>query len=291
MGSSALEGGGMRSARYLRPTRLSDALAALGERPWLLLAGGTDYYPGRVGKPLDDDILDLTAIGELRTMRREDGYWRIPALVTWSEIIANDALPPLFDGLKRAAREVGGVQIQNAGTLCGNLCNASPAADGTPNLLALEAEVELASRRGTRRVPVHEFITGNRETTKAPDELVTAILVPNTAGVARSTFLKLGARRYLVISIVMVAAVVALDGDGRIADARFAVGACSVVARRLPGLEAALIGRPLHPDLAAAVSPDHLVPLSPIDDVRGTEAYRRDVALTLVRRAIVELCR
>ena len=75
----------MRSASYLRPTRLSDALAALGERPWLLLAGGTDYYPGRVGKPLDDDILDLTAIAELRTMRREDGQWRIPALVTWSE--------------------------------------------------------------------------------------------------------------------------------------------------------------------------------------------------------------
>jgi CO/xanthine dehydrogenase FAD-binding subunit len=281
----------MRSARYLRPTRLSDALAALGERPWLLLAGGTDYYPGRVGKPLDDDILDLTAIAELRTMRREDGEWRIPALVTWSEIIANPALPPLFDGLKRAAREVGGVQIQNAGTLCGNLCNASPAADGTPNLLALEAEIELASWRGVRRVPVQDFVTGNRETTRAPDEMVTAILVPETDGIARSTFLKLGARRYLVISIVMVAAIVALDEAERIAEARIAVGACSVIARRLPDLEAAMIGRPLRPELAEIVSADHLAPLSPIDDVRGTAAYRRDVATTLVRRAIVELCR
>jgi CO/xanthine dehydrogenase FAD-binding subunit len=281
----------MRRARYLRPTRLSDALAALGERPWLLLAGGTDYYPGRVGKPLDDDILDLTAIAELRTVQRQDGVWRIPALATWSEIIANDALPPLFDGLKRAARAVGGVQIQNTGTLCGNLCNASPAADGTPNLLALDATIELASQRGLRRIPVEEFITGNRKTTKAPDELVTAILVPDIAGASRSTFLKLGARRYLVISIAMVAAIVALDDADRITDARIAVGACSVIARRLPELEAALLGLPLIPKLAEIVSEDHLAKLSPIDDVRGTASYRRDVAITLVRRALAELCR
>jgi CO/xanthine dehydrogenase FAD-binding subunit len=281
----------MRSASYLRPTRLSDALAALGERRWLLLAGGTDYYPSRVGKPLDDDILDLTALAELRTVRREDGHWRIPALVTWSEIIANAALPPLFDGLKRAAREVGGVQIQNAGTLCGNLCNASPAADGTPNLLTLAAEIELASQRGIRRVPVQDFVTGNRQTVKAPDELVTAILVPDVAGKVRSTFLKLGARRYLVISIVMVAAVVALDDEATITEARVAVGACSVIAKRLPALEAALVGQHLRPDLGDIVAEEYLTPLSPIDDVRGTAAYRRDAAVTLVRRTIAELCR
>ena len=281
----------MRSASYLRPTRLSDALAALGERRWLLLAGGTDYYPSRVGKPLDDDILDLTALGELRTVRRENGHWRIPALVTWSEIIGNAELPPLFDGLKRAAREVGGVQIQNAGTLCGNLCNASPAADGTPNLLALGAEVELASQRGTRRVLVQDFVTGNRQTVKAPEELVTAILIPDVAGKLRSTFLKLGARKYLVISIVMVAAIIALDEADTIAEARVAVGACSVIAKRLPALEAALLGQKPHPDLGEIVAQDHLAPLSPIDDVRGTAEYRRDAAVTLVRRAIVELCR
>src|SRR5882724_6351226 len=148
----------MRSARYLRPTLLRDALAALAERPFIPLAGGTDYYPSRVGKPLDDDILDLTAIGELRGVQRRDGHWRIPALVTWSELIGDDRLPALFDGLKRAAREVGGVQIQNAGTLCGNLGNASPAADGVPNLLVLDAAVELASQRGTRRLAIDAFI-------------------------------------------------------------------------------------------------------------------------------------
>jgi CO/xanthine dehydrogenase FAD-binding subunit len=280
----------MQGARYLRPTVLSEALAALAERPWTLIAGGTDYYPSRVGKPLDDDILDLTAIGELRRIERSDGHWRIPALATWSDLIHGDRLPALFDGLKHAAREVGGVQIQNAGTICGNLANASPAADGVPNLLALDAAVELASHRGKRLLAVDAFVTGNRRTARAPDELITAILVPDSGRAARSNFLKLGARRYLVISIAMVAAVIELDEAGRIAASRIAVGACSVVARRLPELEKALIGRRLSPQLAELVAEEHLAALTPIDDVRGSASYRRDAAATLVRRSIAELC-
>ncbi len=183
------------------------------------------------------------------------------------------------------------MQIQNAGTLCGNLCNASPAADGIPNLMALDAEVELASRRGTRHLPVEDFVTGNRKTTRAPDELMTAVLIPDGGRPARSTFVKLGARRYLVISIVMVGAAVTLDAGGRIASAGVAVGACAPVARRLPALELALIGQRPTPALADLVTADHLAPLSPIDDVRGTADYRRDATLTLVRRAIGGLCR
>jgi len=281
----------MGSARYLRPTGLDDALAALAAERWTVVAGGTDHYPARVGLPLDEDLLDITGIAALAEIRREERHWRIPALVTWSEIIADRSLPPLFDGLKLAAREVGGVQIQNAGTICGNLCNASPAADGVPNLLALDAEVELASRRGTRRLPVEAFVTGNRKTMRAPDELVTAILVPDTGRRARSTFLKLGARRYLVISIVMVGAVITLDAGGRIASAGIAVGACAPVAKRLPALELALIGQKPGADLARLVSAEHLAPLSPIDDVRGTAGYRQDATLTLLRRALLELCR
>ncbi len=150
---------------------------------------------------------------------------------------------PLFDGLKLAAREVGGVQIQNAGTICGNLCNASPAADGMPNLLAMDAVVELASASGTRQVKVGDFVTGNRRTLRRPDELVTAILVPKPRHKARSGFVKLGARRYLVISIVMAAGVVETTADDNVAAARIAVGACSAVAQRLPALESALVGR------------------------------------------------
>ena len=272
---------------YLRPTELKEALAALAAGPRIILAGGTDYYPARVGQPLDDDLLDITALPDLRRIADEGAHWRIPALATWTDLLETP-LPPLFDGLKLAAREVGGVQIQNAGTLCDNLCNASPAADGTPNLLALDALVELSSARATRRLPVAEFVTGNRSTVRRSEEMVTALIVPKPRGEARSTFLKLGARKYLVISIVMVAAVLE-TADGTVARSRIAVGSCSSVAQRLPLLEAALAGRRLEAGLADLARPEHLAPLAPIDDVRGTAAYRREAALTIVRRAIREL--
>ncbi|MFQ5785199.1 MAG: FAD binding domain-containing protein [Alphaproteobacteria bacterium] len=273
-------------ATYLRPDELEEALEALAAGGLTIVAGGTDFYPARVGRALDDGVLDITGLGALRGIGEADDAFRIGALATWSELIATP-LPPCFDGLKRAAREIGGVQVQNAGTICGNLCNASPAADGVPNLLALDAVVETASRDGVKRAPLARFITGNRETVLGCDEMVTALLVPKPARPARSTFLKLGARRYLVISIVMVAAVV--EGDGAVAAARVAVGACSAVARRLPELEAALVGRPLDGTLGAVANESHLAGLSPIDDVRGSAVYRHDAALTLVRRALDEL--
>ena len=150
---------------------------------------------------------------------------RIGATTTWSDIASAD-LPPAFDALKAAARDVGAVQIQNRGTIAGNVCNASPAADGVPPLLILDAEVELASRRGTRRLALDAFISGARSTLLAPDEVMTAVVTPLPAPTMRSAFFKLGARRYLVISIVIVA--VALDVvEGIVRDARIAVGACS----------------------------------------------------------------
>jgi CO/xanthine dehydrogenase FAD-binding subunit len=268
-------------ASWTRPANLSAALAALAERPRALLAGGTDFYPARVGKPLDDDVLDVTALEGLAAISRDAQGWRIPCRTTWSDLVAAD-LPTQFDALKAAAREVGGVQIQNAGTLVGNVCNASPAADGIPPLLALDASVELASLRGTRVLKLAEFVLGNRKTTRAPDELVTAILVPDRP--ARSAFLKLGSRKYLVISIVMVAANIETDGRA-VTAARVAVGACSAAATRLPALEAALTGaKPA--DMAKIAEAAHLGPLSPIDDVRGTAEYRRDAALVCVKRVL-----
>jgi CO/xanthine dehydrogenase FAD-binding subunit len=278
---------------YLRPADLDAALHALasggpGGGPWVPVAGATDHYPARVGRTPVEDVLDVTAIGGLSAIKRDDvGDWRIGALATWTDL-AETPLPPMFDGLKLAARAVGGLQIQARGTVAGNVCNASPAADGIPNLLALDAAVELRSVRGGRRVPIGEFVVGNRRTVRAPDELVTGIVVPAPpAGTTtRSTFLKLGSRAYLVISIAMVAAVVEVGDDGRIARARVAVGACSEVAQRLSALEAELVGRPAAPATAGIARAEHLARLSPIDDVRGSGAYRRDAALTLVRRAL-----
>jgi CO/xanthine dehydrogenase FAD-binding subunit len=277
---------------FLRPTDLDVALGALSSggpagAPWVIVAGATDHYPVRVGRAPVEDVLDVTAIAGLRGVAEVDGGWRIGALTTWTDLVETP-LPPLFDGLKAAALAVGGLQIQARATVAGNVCNASPAADGIPNLLALDAEVELASGAGARRVPIGDFVLGNRRTTRAPAELVTGLFVPAPiAGTTvRSAFEKLGARAYLVISIAMVAVAVEIAADGTIARARVAVGACSEVAQRLPRLEAALAGALATARSALTASPEHLAGLSPIDDVRGTAAYRREAALELVRRAL-----
>jgi CO/xanthine dehydrogenase FAD-binding subunit len=275
-------------ACYLRPERLEDALDALEAHALTVLAGGTDFYPARVGQPLDDDVLDITSVAGLQDIADKGDRWTIGALVTWTDLLRAD-LPACFDGLRAAAREVGGVQVQNAGTIVGNVCNASPAADGVPVLLALDAAIELASAAGRRSMPVQEFIVGNRTTLRRLDELVTGISIPKPGPGAASAFVKLGARRYLVISIVS-AAILIEPAAGEVLDARLAVGACAPVARRLPALEAALRGRPLDGTLADALDEKELYEaLSPIDDVRGSADYRREAAAIALRRALIAL--
>lgn len=273
---------------YLRPRTVEEAVAALAVSGPMVLAGGTDFYPRRVGQPLDDDVVDISAIAGLRGVSEAADHWRIGATTTWRDLVDAD-LPPLFDGLKLAARDVGGAQIQNAGTVGGNLCNASPAADGVPPLMALDASVELHSAASARTMKLADFILGNRRTAARRDELVTAILVPRRTARAAGHFLKLGARRYLVISIAMAAGMIDLDETGRIGAAHVALGACSEVAQRLTALEQALLGRRADASLAAIVEPDHVSALRPIDDVRGSAAYRREAALTLTCRLLREL--
>jgi CO/xanthine dehydrogenase FAD-binding subunit len=270
---------------YERPRTLNQALSALASGPWSVLAGGTDFYPmlGE-GRP-DGPVLDISAIEGLRGIGRDRSYLRIGALTRWGDLAGAD-LPPAFDALKRAAREVGSIQIQNRATIAGNLCNASPAADGVPPLLALDAEIQLVSASGSRQIGIESFIDGYRSTLRRADELVTAILVPEAATRGVSAFLKLGARKYLVISIAMVAVRLVLDEGGRIGEARVAVGACSPVARRLVRLEQALVGRLAGEGFAGRVEPEHLAPLDPIDDVRATAAYRMEATRELIVRSL-----
>ena len=267
---------------YFTPTTLEDALRLLEAEDAAILAGGTDLYPSLTGRDLPDRVVDISAIGGLRGMSETGKELRIGALTRWADI-SKAGLPPAFDGLKTAAAQVGGIQIQNAGTIAGNICNASPAADGIPPLLTLDARVELASRKGSRQVALADFVTGPRHTARAPGEILTACLIPAPPPDSRAAFEKLGARRYLVISIAMVAALLRLDGRGRIAEARVAVGAASPVACRLDALERDLIGQT--PD-DICLTADHLAPLAPIDDPRGTAAYRHDAVAELCRRAI-----
>jgi CO/xanthine dehydrogenase FAD-binding subunit len=269
---------------YARPSDLGQALALMAERRWTVLAGGTDLYPATTAQTLAGDVLDINGIAPLRGISRTEGGWRIGARTTWTDVIEAE-LPAAFRGLQQAAREVGSVQIQNSGTIAGNLCNASPAADGVPALLVLDAEAELSSARGTRQLALEEFLTGPRQTQRTEDEILTAILIPERATSGTSGFLKLGARKYLVISIAMVA-VRLVARDGAVAEAALSIGSCSAVAQRLPQVESALVGGVLN-DLGERIKANDVAgALRPIDDIRGTADYRSKAAVELLRRAV-----
>ncbi len=276
---------------YHHPRTLAEALDLLGAGPLRVLAGGTDLVASAGTPALGGDILDLTGLKALRGISETDTGWRIGAMVTWAEI-AQAALPPAFDGLRAAARQVGAVQIQNRATIGGNLCNASPAADGVPPLLTLEAEVELTSCNGSRRMPVGEFLKGVRKTALQPGEILVAVHVPKAATQGRAGFAKLGARKYLVISIAMVAMRLEIS-DGIIRRAAVAVGACSPVAQRLRGFEQALEGARADDSdrWQPALADDISRRLSPIDDIRADAAYRRKAVQTLVSRLLQEVAR
>ncbi|WP_439140997.1 FAD binding domain-containing protein [Planktotalea sp.] len=270
---------------YLTPTTLKDALEALSVRDMSIIAGGTDWYPAQGERPIECDMLDITRIAGLRGVEKTPKGWRIAAASTWSDVINAD-LPSAFDGLKAAAREVGSVQIQNAGTLVGNLCNASPAADGVPALLTLDAALEVSSLHETREIPLADFITGVRRVSLKQDELVTALVIPNVSETRKSAFAKLGARKYLVISIAMVAVSCEVKA-GVLSDLRIAVGSCSPVATRLSELEQALNNTALN-EAEAVIADADMKELSPINDVRGSGEYRKDIVGSLILRALQE---
>ena len=272
---------------YTRPETLDDALALLAQTGGRVAAGCTDLFPATGARALQGAVVDITGLAGLRGVDVTDEGLRIGAATTWTDILKAD-LPPACDMLKQAAREVGSVQIQNAGTIAGNLCNASPAADGVPCLLALDAEVELASAQGVRTLPLKDFIIGPRRTALNPGEIATSVHVRRSALNGRSRFLKLGARRYLVISIAMVAVRLVVE-EGRVSDAAVAVGACSAVATRLPQVEAALRGCAADHTLADGISEDAVcTALSPLDDIRATAGYRGHAATELLRRAVAD---
>jgi CO/xanthine dehydrogenase FAD-binding subunit len=267
---------------YFRPTSVDEALDHLAANDLTIAAGCTDLFPATEQKTLGGPVLDISGITALRGFRKNETGITIGATTTWSDLIAAP-LPSAFGGLKLAAREVGARQIQNRGTLAGNLCNASPAADGVPPLLTLDAQVVLASKAGRRVMPLADFLIGPRQTARRADELLEGVHIPASALMGDGQFLKLGARKYLVISIAMVAARLVI-ADGVVAEAALAIGACGPVAARLPKAEAALVGQPMDPGL---INASHLQGyLAPIDDMRADAAYRTTVATELVQRIL-----
>jgi len=270
---------------------LDAALKILASGEHQVLAGGTDYYPGLLDTAPAPDLLGVHRIAGMNEIALMGNVWRFGAAVTWSKVIQTN-LPSGFNCLKQAGAEVGSIQIQNAASLVGNVCNASPAADGVPALLALDAQVELSSVDGVRVLPLTDFITGVRKIDRRANELVTALLIPDANAHDESAFTKLGSRTYLVISIVMCASRFRVNKQNTITDAAIAVGACSPVACRLPEIEKVLVGRQCTPsELGDVVTTEQLNALSPITDVRATAEYRLNATRVLLQRQLLSLAR
>ncbi len=275
-----------QSTAFARPANLAEAIALLSTAPYLMLAGATDLYPGPAAN-LSGKVMDVLGIEGLSGITHSGDGVRIGAGTSWSAIAEAD-LAPCFAALQQAALQVGGRQIQNAGTIGGNLCNASPAADGVPPLLVLNTTVELASPRGLRHLPLAAFLLGPRRTAKAADEIMVALHIPPDAMAGRSIFAKLGARSHLVISIASVAVKIVTNGQ-IVTDCAIAVGACAGKPLRLGAIEAALLGHPIA-GLAARIDPAQLsASLAPISDIRATDSYRQSAALELVKRCVTQV--
>lgn len=251
-----------------------------------VLAGGTDLLAQmKSGTRRPGWIVDLKRIPELMQLREADGGLVIGAAVPAVTLRDHPALLARYPGLAEAAALIGSEQIQGRASLGGNLCNASPAADTTPALLVNEAEAEIAGPTGRRRAPVAAICTAPGRTTLGPGELLVALHLPPPTARSADAYLRLIPRSEMDIAVVGAAVRVALAPDGSCADARVAIGAVAPTAIRVPAAEAALLGSRL--DAAALERMVEAVRAAarPIDDKRGTVAYRRQVIGVLARRA------
>ena len=230
-------------------------------------------------------ILDISRVSETRGIHLGPDALRVGASVHWSEL-ARYSFPGSLAALAQAAEAFGTPQIRNRATIGGNLCTASPVADGAAVLLALQAEVHLVSWRGTRIVPLSRFLLGVRRIDRLADEIMAAVHIPVPATTSGSVFLKHGGRRASIISTASVAAVLEWGQDSRIRAARLVVGALSPVPRRCPATEGDLIGHPLSADFGPLLNRADFDALSPLTDIRDTAEHRRVLAGVLASRAL-----
>ncbi len=268
---------------YVRPRELGEALATRAAHPdWMVLAGGTDLMVNANHRPEPAGILDLWRLGDLCFVRIDGDGVTIGAGTTWTEVERHPVIRDRLAPLALSAREIGALQIQARGTLGGNVGTSSPVGDSLPALLALDAELEVASVRGHRRAPYRDWCTGYRTTLLAPDELIVAARVPFPSAATRTHWRKVGTRRAQSISKVMGAAAIELDGD-TVVSARVALGAVANRPIRIAAIEDAVRGLRLGPAGDAARAALRAA-IQPIDDVRSTAGYRREVAENLVAR-------
>lgn len=270
------------------PARLSEAYALLAAAPHVPIAGGTDIMvriTGELGPP-PERMLDLSRLEPLRGISLESGSLVLGARTTYTEIrrsaLCREHLPVLVE----VAATIGAAQIQNRGTLGGNIATASPAGDTLPILLATDAEIVVGSHRGTRMVPAAEFFPAYRRTALEPDELILRVRIPLPPG-REVRFRKVGTRRAQAISKVVIALSWRSHGlSAGWSDVRVALGSVAATPIRAPGAEGVLDGAHPTPETADAAAEALAAELHPIDDVRSSADYRRTVAARILHRIV-----
>ncbi|MCS7117791.1 MAG: FAD binding domain-containing protein [Thaumarchaeota archaeon] len=276
----------------LVPKNLTEALRILSERRDIrVLAGGTDLLVQlRSGAVSKSDLIDISRLQELRYIRHSDGYIAIGALTTYSDIAGSDIVRRYAPLLAEAAETVGSVQIMNKGTIGGNVINASPAADSLPPLYVLDAKLKLVSVDGTRAVGISDFYRGYKKLEIRPNELLAEVRLRAMGAGEVGHFFKHGLRQGDAISVVNGAVVLDLDGD-KVVNAAIALGAVAPTVVRAPEAERVLKGKRLSEDVMWEASREVLKSISPIDDVRGSAAYRRELSVNYLYMTLWRLAR
>lgn len=274
--------------RYVAPESLDAALGLLADAGGTarVLAGGTDLLVHmRAGRVAPTLLVDIKRIPELRTLEPRDGGWRIGAAVTGMELIEHDSFAAAWPGIVDGVRMIGSIQVKGRATLGGNLCNASPAADGVPGLIAAGALVTLVGPAGRREVPVEQIATGPGRTCLAPGEVLVSFLLPPRPPGSGDAYLRFTPRTEMDIAVVGAGVNLTVDGGGVCRQARVSLGAVAERALLVPEAAAALLGSKVDDAALQRLAEAASAACRPIDDKRGTREFRTRVAGVLARRA------
>lgn len=277
--------------QLISPANLGEALEVLAreEGAWKPFAGGTDLMVLlEAGKLPHKNFVNIWGLPELRGIEVTDAHVTLGALTTYTEIQAHEILRTEFPMLCQAAKETGGIAVQNRGTLGGNIVNASPAADSPPALLAYDAELEVVSKTGARRIPYYRFHTGYKQMNIRPDELLRAIRLPRSSNRLTHYYCNVGTRRAQAISKTCFAAVARVEDD-HVVEVRMALGSVAPIPLRCVKTETALLNQSINEQTLASAKKALAAEISPIDDLRSTRNYRLQVSLNLLEDFLQKL--
>jgi carbon-monoxide dehydrogenase medium subunit len=277
----------MQDFKFIRPQSLDELTLSLHETGGQIIAGGTDIIPQMRHNLFPAKVLlDASRIGELMFIEERGDQIVLGALTTLQEIASSSLLQSANPALVAAAETVGCRQTRNRGTLGGNIANASPAADTVPPLLIFNAEVRLMHMNGERTLPLAEFLRGPGETQLGSGELIHSVAFKRLSGVWGASFLKLGKRNGMAISVVNAASALVLDASGMVKDARLALGSVAPKVVRCTKAEEILVGHAPTQKIIKQAAEAVIEDISPISDVRATRDYRCHAAVVLTRRVL-----